>query len=163
APHARAATHARSELPPRLRPRPGAAGHVPERARACRATARAALPDDRQGDRYRERSGSGGQDRAGDQTASGRARDLRAPRGAGGIVMLLVVRVLWSAWRLSGASPDRQRTATGTVGVRSSRAARAAARLPVPVTTAIGMRMALEPGRGRSAIPVRSALVGSAI
>jgi ABC-type lipoprotein release transport system permease subunit len=82
--------------------------------------------------------------------------------GAIAIVVLLVARAAWSAWRLSGASTDPQRASTGAA-MRSSRAARTAARTPAPVSTVIGIRLALEPGRGRTAIPVRSALVGSVI
>ncbi len=83
--------------------------------------------------------------------------------GAAGIVVLLVLRVAWSAWRLSRATPDWQRTGTGAPVVRSSRIAREAAQLGAPVTATIGVRLALEPGRGRTAVPVRSALVGSVI
>jgi hypothetical protein len=36
-------------------------------------------------------------------------------------------------------------------------------RLGMPVAVAVGVRMALEPGRGRSAVPVRPALVGAVV
>lgn len=39
--------------------------------------------------------------------------------------------------------------------------ARAAARLGLPVAVVVGSRFALEPGRGRSAVPVRPAIVGA--
>ena len=83
--------------------------------------------------------------------------------GAVGIVVLLVARIAWSAWRLSAASTGPQRTPTGARAVRSSRVAQTTARIPAPVSTVTGIRLALEPGRGRNAVPVRSALVGSVI
>ena len=83
--------------------------------------------------------------------------------GAVGIVVLLVARAAWSAWRLSGASTGPQRASTGAAVARSSLAARTVARTPAPVSTVTGIRLALEPGRGRNAVPVRSALVGSVI
>jgi ABC-type antimicrobial peptide transport system permease subunit len=43
---------------------------------------------------------------------------------------------------------------------RRSRIASFVARLPLPVSAAAGARLALEPGHGRSATPVRSAVVG---
>lgn len=83
--------------------------------------------------------------------------------GAVGIVVLLLARTAWSAWRLSGATTDLQRASTGTDVVRPSLVARTVARSPAPVSTVTGVRLALEPGRGRTAVPVRSALVGSVI
>ncbi|HZQ58331.1 MAG TPA: ABC transporter permease [Acidimicrobiales bacterium] len=44
---------------------------------------------------------------------------------------------------------------------RSSAVARAAASSGMPPAAVVGLRFALEPGRGRAAVPVRSALVGS--
>ncbi len=81
--------------------------------------------------------------------------------GAAAIVVLFVVRVAWSAWRLSSAPTDGQRA--GTPVARPSRVAREAAQLGAPATSVIGLRLALEPGRGRTAVPVRSALVDSVI
>jgi hypothetical protein len=40
---------------------------------------------------------------------------------------------------------------------------RMAGRAGVPVTAAAGVRLALEPGRGRTAVPVRAALAGAAL
>jgi hypothetical protein len=57
------------------------------------------------------------------------------------------------AFTLSAAS----RTGTG----RRSAVALAVARLGLPVSIQIGTRFALEPGRGKSAVPVRPALVGA--
>ncbi|WP_425826352.1 ABC transporter permease [Streptomyces fractus] len=46
---------------------------------------------------------------------------------------------------------------------RRSAVARAAGRLGLPVPVVVGVRFALEPGRGRSAVPVRPALVGAVV
>ena len=83
--------------------------------------------------------------------------------GAVGIVVLLVLRVAWPAWRLAKATPDAPRSTARGGSVRSSRLAREATQLGAPVTAAMGVRLALEPGRGRTAVPVRSALAGSVI
>ena len=60
-----------------------------------------------------------------------------------------------------GARSARRRRA----GLLPERPSRLAAALPSagPVTSGVGVRMALEPGRGRTAVPVRSALAGTAI
>ncbi|MDQ1449501.1 MAG: putative transport system permease protein, partial [Actinomycetota bacterium] len=83
--------------------------------------------------------------------------------GAVCIVVLLVLRVAWSAWRLTTATPYATRSGPRAGRVRTSRVAREAAQLGAPVTVAMGVRLALEPGRGRTAVPVRSALAGGVI
>jgi hypothetical protein len=45
---------------------------------------------------------------------------------------------------------------------RPSRAARALAAAGLPPTAVTGTRLALEPGRGRTAVPVRSAVTAAA-
>ena len=47
--------------------------------------------------------------------------------------------------------------------VRNSRLAQVATRSGLPLPGVIGLRFALEPGRGRTAVPVRSVLVGAAV
>jgi putative ABC transport system permease protein len=81
--------------------------------------------------------------------------------GAAAIVVLLVVAVAWPAWRLAsaGARGNGPAAAPG----RRSRLAAWLARGNVPVTAAAGVRLALEPGRGRTAVPVRAALAGTAL
>jgi hypothetical protein len=70
-------------------------------------------------------------------------------------VMLLVAGVAAvSGWLARGASRP---TATS----RRSGVASAAARAGLPVPVVIGARFALEPGRGRTSVPVRPALVGA--
>lgn len=81
--------------------------------------------------------------------------------GAAAIVVLLVARAAWPAWRggaagagsPGAASPARR--APGVAGWLAWAGAR--------VTATTGIRFALEPGRGRTAVPVRSALAGTAL
>ena len=78
--------------------------------------------------------------------------------GAAVIVVLLVALAAWPAWRL--ASPGARGSA------RSAPWPRLAAWLAgagVPAPAAAGVRLALEPGRGRTAVPVRAALAGTAL
>ena len=82
--------------------------------------------------------------------------------GFAAIVVLLVARATWTAWRESSArlrSAARAPTAPGY----GSRAARWLAGSGAPVTAVTGVRMALEPGRGRSSAPAHSALIGTAL
>jgi hypothetical protein len=76
-------------------------------------------------------------------------------------MVLLLARVAWPAWRLgsAGASGGPEPAATG----RRSLAAQWLAGAGAPVTATAGVRLALEPGRGRSSVPLRSALAGTAL
>jgi hypothetical protein len=66
---------------------------------------------------------------------------------------------------VAGVSALAGRLAAGSYGraatTRRSPVARAAARAGLPVPLVVGARFALEPGRGRSAVPVRPALIGA--
>jgi hypothetical protein len=81
--------------------------------------------------------------------------------GAAAIVALLVTRVAWPAWRLASAGA-RPSGAPAVTRPRSGSAARPAA-IGAPVTAAVGVRLAVESGRGRTAVPVRSALAGTVL
>lgn len=80
--------------------------------------------------------------------------------GAAAIILLPVLLLLPAAWRttarvggpLGVAEPDppAQASRLGALLARSG-----------PVTGSVGVRMAFEPGHGRTAVPVRSALVGT--
>ena len=79
------------------------------------------------------------------------------------VAVVPLVLLLWPAWRAVSH-------ALGPLGVAEPAAGRArtsvlASALTAhgPVTSGIGVRMAFEPGRGRTAVPVRSALTGSVI
>ncbi len=84
--------------------------------------------------------------------------------GLGVLCTAAVVAVanVWPAWRTAAASrgggrlePSRQE--------RPSAVAEALSRASAPVPLTAGVRLALEPGRGRTAVPVRSTLTGAAI
>src|SRR6266550_3377499 len=77
--------------------------------------------------------------------------------GAAAIVMLLVTRVVCPARRLASAGARRSGRPAAT-GRRSRLTA-----WPTSVAAAVGMRLALDPGRGRTAVPVRSALAGTVL
>ncbi|HEX6755752.1 MAG TPA: FtsX-like permease family protein [Mycobacteriales bacterium] len=69
--------------------------------------------------------------------------------------------VLLAAGGSMGAAWSAQHRVRSGVVARRSVVATAAARLGLPVPVVVGSRFALEPGRGRAAVPVRPALVGA--
>jgi hypothetical protein len=77
--------------------------------------------------------------------------------GALAVLILVVGRAALTSWSTIRVP--------GGVGVarRASSVATAAARARVPPAAATGVRMALEPGRGRTAVPVGPALVATAV
>jgi ABC-type lipoprotein release transport system permease subunit len=78
--------------------------------------------------------------------------------GALVLVVLVVALSAWPAWRAAGA-----RSALGASepwATRPSLAGRLLSGRRIPVSMAAGVRMALEPGRGRTAVPVRTSLAG---
>ena len=81
--------------------------------------------------------------------------------GAVIIVVLLVARTLWPAWRLASVRGTAAREAAGP-GRRSWLAGWLAG-AGAPVTVTAGVRLATEPGRGRTAVPVRAALAGTTL
>jgi hypothetical protein len=81
-------------------------------------------------------------------------------------VMIVVVALLLSgipAWRLAAARSGIAGAAELTGSGRPSRVASAFAALGLPVSAVAGARLALEPGHGRTATPVRSAVIGLAL
>jgi ABC-type antimicrobial peptide transport system permease subunit len=79
--------------------------------------------------------------------------------GFAATVILLLARVAWPAWRLASARHAAPRDAAGASG-RRSQAAERLARAGAPVAAVTGVRLAFDPGQGRTAVPVRSALAG---
>ena len=79
--------------------------------------------------------------------------------GFAATVILLLARVAWPAWCLASAPQSAERDAAGMPG-RHSRAAGWLARADAPVTAVTGVRLAFDAGQGRTAVPVRSALLG---
>jgi ABC-type antimicrobial peptide transport system permease subunit len=70
------------------------------------------------------------------------------------VAFLTLVLAAVPAWRYSRTRPDGE-------AVRPSRVAGALAGAGAPVPAVAGVRMALEPGRGRTAVPVRTTIVSS--
>ena len=82
--------------------------------------------------------------------------------GAAAIVVLLLAWAAWPAWRLASA----QAAGPGNVPSRPGGHSRLAASLAsagASVTVTTGARFALDPGTGRAAVPVRSALAGATL
>jgi len=80
--------------------------------------------------------------------------------GAVAIVVLLAARVAVTAWRQAAARPAAE------LPEPSQRRPRLAERLSwagAPLAAVTGVRFALDPGTGRSSVPVRSAMLGLAV
>jgi hypothetical protein len=80
--------------------------------------------------------------------------------GASGTALLVLALSAWPAWRAAGIQRDSLGTALLEARRRPSRLAGALARLGLPAPATAGARLALEPGRGRGAVPVRTTLAG---
>lgn len=79
--------------------------------------------------------------------------------GAAATVALVALLAALSAWGAAAVTGGALGTAE-PAGRRPSRLVTALARAGGPPSLVAGVRMALEPGRGRSAVPVRTTLVG---
>jgi putative ABC transport system permease protein len=82
--------------------------------------------------------------------------------GIGSVLVVIIVVAIsaapaWRAARQHGGALGLIEVPSPT---RPSLTSRALRRLGLPPTAALGTRMALEPGRGRTSVPVRSAIVG---
>lgn len=80
--------------------------------------------------------------------------------GFAGIVLVLVAQAGWPAWRLASISAG---SSAASAPGRPSPVAHWLTGAGAPVTAATGVRLAVEPGRGRSAIPVRSTVAGTVL
>jgi hypothetical protein len=83
--------------------------------------------------------------------------------GAVAIVAVFLLRAALPAWRLASVPAGVQGTADITEARSSSFVARALQWAVVSPSAAAGVRMALEPGRGRTAVPVRTTLAGAVV
>lgn len=82
--------------------------------------------------------------------------------GASAVLLLTVLVGVVPAWRATRSGDDREQTPAGVRAVPSRAVARLA-RAGLPASAVAGVRMAVEPGRGRSVVPTRAALVGTAV
>ncbi len=80
-----------------------------------------------------------------------------------GFAILVVVLATWAFVVAFGQAPHRLVRRGGPKRVRASRVAGAAANAGLPTPAVTGIRFAMEPGSGRTAVPVRSALVGTVV
>ena len=80
--------------------------------------------------------------------------------GALAVIGFVVLLAAAAAWRIAHA-PARDRSRAGVPSPSAAARLAEGARATPAFTT--GLRMALEPGRGRSAVPVRSAFAGAAL
>lgn len=79
--------------------------------------------------------------------------------GCAAIVVLVVVLAAIPAWRAASVVGARARASRRVAHDRASRLSEAVASAGVPATPAIGIRNAVQPGQGRSRVPVRSAII----
>jgi putative ABC transport system permease protein len=78
--------------------------------------------------------------------------------GAVGLVATVAALGALAAWRAARALARERPAAAST-----SRVAEGAARAGLPASLVAGIRLALEPGRGRTAVPMRTTLIGIVI
>jgi putative ABC transport system permease protein len=82
--------------------------------------------------------------------------------GSAATVALLLARAALPAWRLASAGYRGQGQAAGARG-RGSALTQWLASAGAPITATTGVRLALEPGHGRTVVPVRGAIAGTAL
>jgi putative ABC transport system permease protein len=80
--------------------------------------------------------------------------------GAAAILLLTVAMALWPAWRAARVSGSMLGVAEIAGAAKPSAAVTALARTGFPPTAVAGVKLALEPGSGRTAVPVRTTLLG---
>ncbi len=80
-----------------------------------------------------------------------------------GFAAMLVILCAVAAGLAYVNAPERVRSLGGGEEERPSAASRLAAVLRLPAAAATGVRFALEPGSGRRAVPVRSAILGAVL
>ncbi len=82
--------------------------------------------------------------------------------GLGALVLVVVLSAMAVAMAYRGA-PHRTALRDRHTPARGSAGARSAATLGLPPPVVEGVRLAVDPGSGRSAVPVRSAMLGAAL
>ena len=81
--------------------------------------------------------------------------------GVGALVVLLLAMTAWPIWRATSRGAGGGATVPGAH--RPSPTGAALARMGAPPTVVAGVRLALEPGHGRSAVPVRTTIAGTVV
>ena len=77
--------------------------------------------------------------------------------------LCVVAVAMWPAWRMSQQRGSLLTRAGEGAPTRASRLTERLARAGAPAPAVTGARMALEPGRGRTSVPVRSTVAGVAL
>ena len=77
--------------------------------------------------------------------------------------LCVVAVAMWPAWRASQQRGSLLARAGDGAPTRASRLTERLARAGAPAPAVTGVRMALEPGRGRTSVPVRSTVAGVAL
>jgi hypothetical protein len=80
--------------------------------------------------------------------------------GAPAVVVAVILVAAIPAWRAANVRGDALGLASFDEPLRPSTLATTVARAGLPVSAVAGVRLAVEPGRGRTAVPVRSTLIG---
>ncbi|MDB4895458.1 MAG: hypothetical protein JWN15_1720, partial [Firmicutes bacterium] len=80
--------------------------------------------------------------------------------GALAIVLPYIARAAWSAWRMAAALHGPEASGAARRAGTPSALGVIAVRAGLPTSATVGLQTALEPGRGRTAVPVRATLVG---
>jgi ABC-type lipoprotein release transport system permease subunit len=83
--------------------------------------------------------------------------------GATATVVVVVALGAWASWRAASANARRPGAAEDDARTRPSGVARVLARGGWPLPATLGVQMALQPGRGRTAVPARTTLAGVAL
>lgn len=83
--------------------------------------------------------------------------------GATATVAVVVALGAWASWRAASANARRPGAAEDDARLRPSGVARVLARGGWPLPAKVGVHMALQTGRGRTAVPVRTTLAGVAL
>jgi hypothetical protein len=83
--------------------------------------------------------------------------------GALAIVVVFTLRLALPIWRLAGQHTRTEGGMPAGGAERPSRILEVLTLTGAPVSATVGARLALEPGRGRTAVPIRSALAGTTV
>ena len=80
-----------------------------------------------------------------------------------GVLTLIALLLGFAGWTASRSAPHRQALRQRLLARSGSRTVGALASAGLPASGVVGVRMALEPGEGRAAIPVRSVMLGAVL